>query len=252
MIRIERIYYSPVKSLGLSELTKAHLDKPGIPGDRAFVIIDEAGKLVTQREVGSLVQIKTSYDAATGALRLAFPDGSTVHGVPQPLDGATSAYWGDYAIDGHVVDGEWSTALSDFAKQPLRLMKAAIAGKAFDAFPISMCSTASLDALAQAAGQDAVDGRRFRQNIYLSGATPHQEDEWIGSEIRVGKALVRVKMADPRCVMTTHSPDTGEIDMNTLKLIASYRTDQPKQTNFGVYCTVVEPGEAAVGDHIMA
>ncbi len=38
--------------------------------------------------------------------------------------------------------------------------------------------------------------------------------------------------------------------MNTLKIIASYRTDQPKEVNFGVYCTVVQPGEAAVGDEV--
>jgi uncharacterized protein YcbX len=114
-----------------------------------------------------------------------------------------------------------------------------------------MCSNASLDALAGAAGADAVDGRRFRQNLYLSGASSHEEDEWLGREVRVGRALVRVKIRDSRCAVTTHSPETGEIDMNTLKIIASYRTDQPKEANFGVYCTVVEPGEAAVGDAVL-
>jgi uncharacterized protein YcbX len=111
-----------------------------------------------------------------------------------------------------------------------------------------MCSTASLRALARAAGTESVDGRRFRQNIYISASAAHLEDEWIGREVRVGSAVLRVKQRDSRCVVTTHSPDTGEFDMNTLKIIASYRTDQPKQVNFGVYCTVVQPGDAAVGD----
>ena len=39
--------------------------------------------------------------------------------------------------------------------------------------------------------------------------------------------------------------------MDTLKIIASYRTDQPKEVNFGVYCTVAEPGEAAAGDEVV-
>ena len=69
--------------------------------------------------------------------------------------------------------------------------------------------------------------------------------------MRVGAALLRVQMPDPRCVITTSSPDTGEVDMDTLNLIASYRTDQTKQVNFGVYCTVAEPGEAAVGDEVV-
>jgi uncharacterized protein YcbX len=129
-------------------------------------------------------------------------------------------------------------------------VKAERAGSTFDGFPLSLCSTASLDALAAAAGRDAIDGRRFRQNIYVSGATAHQEDDWIGGEVRAGKALLRVKMADPRCVITTHSPETGEADLNTLKIITLYRSDQPNEVNFGVYCTVAEPGEAAVGDEV--
>jgi uncharacterized protein YcbX len=95
------------------------------------------------------------------------------------------------------------------------------------------------------------DGRRFRQNLYISGAArPHEEYAWIGGEVRAGEALLRVKMADSRCLVTTRSPETGETDLDTLKLIASYRTDQPKEVNFGVYCTVAEPGEAGAGDEV--
>jgi uncharacterized protein YcbX len=133
----------------------------------------------------------------------------------------------------------------------VRLVKAEKAGTSFDGFPLSMCSVASLGALAAAAGKEHDDGRRFRQNIYISGSGPHEEDTWLGGEVRVGRALLRVKMLDPRCVITTHSPDTGETDMNTLKIIASYRTDQPKEANFGVYCTVAEPGEASLGDEVV-
>ncbi|MDP3768494.1 MAG: MOSC domain-containing protein, partial [Dehalococcoidia bacterium] len=83
------------------------------------------------------------------------------------------------------------------------------------------------------------------------GASPHEEDTWLGRGVRAGNAVLRVKMRDSRCAVTTHSPETGELDMNTLKIIASYRTDQPKEVNFGVYCTVAEPGEAAVGDEVV-
>ncbi len=58
-------------------------------------------------------------------------------------------------------------------------------------------------------------------------------------------------MADPRCDMTTHNPDTGVRDMKTLTLISAYRTDQPKETNFGVYASVEQEGEIAVGDEVV-
>ena len=250
MIRIESMYISPVKSLGLASIDRAFLNKPGIAGDRAYFIIEAQGRLFTQREHGPLVQIRTRYEPESGHLELSFPDGSIVAGIPELGDSTETAFWGDRPVAGRILNSEWSEALSTFAGQALRLIKADTAGTSFDAFPISMCSEASLEALAEAADADSIDGRRFRQNIYIEGASAHEEDTWLEREVRVGAALLRVKMRDPRCAVTTHSPDTGEIDMNTLKIIASYRTDQPKQVNFGVYCTVAEPGEVTVGDEV--
>ena len=187
---------------------------------------------------------------AQGRLRLTLPGGRVIEGAPEPGDKVSVAFFAERPVEGRIVRGEWSEALSEFAGQQLQLVKAEKPGSSFDGFPLSLCSTASLEALARAAGRPSVDGRRFRQNIYISGASPHEEDEWIGREVRVGRALVRLKMPDSRCVVTTRSPETGETDLNTLKIIASYRTDQPKEVNFGVYCTVVEPGEAAAGDEV--
>jgi uncharacterized protein YcbX len=96
-----------------------------------------------------------------------------------------------------------------------------------------------------------LDERRFRQNIFVAGASePHEEDTWIGREVAVGDVTLRVKMPDSRCIVTTRDPDTGEDDIDTLKAIASYRTDQPKAVNFGVYCTVAVPGVIRTGDEI--
>ena len=247
--RIERMYVAPVKSLALTPVERALLDKPGIAGDRAFFVIDERDRVVTQREQASLVQVHARYDVTDGALTLAFPDGHEATGVPEPGDAVSAQFYGGHVFDGTLVRGPWTEALSTFAGAPLRLVRGA-PGRSFDAFPISICSSGSLDALASAAGEVSVDPRRFRQNIYITSDAPHAEDEWLGRDVRAGEAVLRVKMRDPRCVMTTHNPDSGEVDLNTLKHIASYRTDQPDEVNFGVYCTVVRPGIAAVGDEV--
>jgi uncharacterized protein len=250
MITIARMYISPVKALALQEIGRAYLDKPGIPGDRAFYIVDSRGHLFTQREFGPLVQVQASYEVSKNHLTLTFPDGETLAGVTEPVRAVTTAFWEGRPVQGWTLAGRWNEALSEFAGQELRLIKADRAGQSFDGYPLSMCSVASLKSLAAVAGVNEVDGRRFRQNVYLEGATPHQEDEWLGGEVRVGSALLRVKMRDPRCAVTTLSPDTGQTDLNTLKLIASYRTDQPREVNFGVYCTVAEPGMASVGNAV--
>jgi hypothetical protein len=249
-IRIDAMYVSPVKSLALQRIDGARLEKPGIAGDRAFFMIDARGTLFTQREHFPLVQVRAAYDVANDWLRLTFPDGAVAEGVPEPGEVVETAFWAGRPVRGSVVAGAFGEALSTFAGQPIRLVRPDVRGSTFDGYPISMCSTESLEALARAANEEQVDGRRFRQNIYITGTTPHGEDGWIGGTVRAGSAMLAVKARDERCVITTRDPDTGDHDLNTLKIIASYRADVPDAVCFGVYCTVIEPGEARVGDEV--
>lgn len=249
-MRVEAIYMSPVKSLALNRVGAVRFDKPGIAGDRWFYVVDDRGRLVTQREHASLVQIAAAYDVEKDALRLTFPDGRVVEEPVEPGQPVVSRFFGERAVNGRALRGGWSFALSRFVGADVHLVKADTPGSTFDGYPISMCTTASLAALARTAAKEHVDERRFRQNLLISADEPHVEDTWLAGTVRIGEALVRIKIRDSRCVITTRDPDTGEHDLDTLKLIASYRTDQPKEVNFGVYATVVEPGAVRVGDEV--
>jgi uncharacterized protein YcbX len=251
-MHVEALYISPVKSLAVNSVERVQVGKAGIVGDRAFFLIDDEGRLFTQRDHFPLVQVGAAYDAHEGHLSLSFPDG-VVAGVVERGEPVTAPFWGGRPVSGRAVRGPWSDALSDFAGRKLRLVQPE-PGQAFDGYPLSMCSMESLAALADAAGVERVDGRRFRQNVYVSGAAgPHAEDAWMGREVRIGGAVVRVKRQDARCVITTRSPDTGEHDLNTLKIIATYRTDDDtsNDVHFGVYCTIVEAGEISVGASVV-
>ena len=249
-MRVDAIYMAPVKSLAMNRVDQAVVDKYGIVGDRRFFMIDAQDKLFTVRDYFPFLQVHVEYDPVAERLALSFPDGSTAEGTPEPDDAEIAVdFHGHRDVRGRAVSGPFAEALSTFAGQPLRLLR--VSGEnAMDGFPISMVSRESLAALAKVAGRDSDDGRRFRQNVYFDGASaPHEEDTWIKRDVRVGADLiVRGVMQDERCVVTTRDPDTGEHEMNTLKLIASYRTDQPKQITFGVYFYVKEPGEISVGD----
>jgi uncharacterized protein YcbX len=247
-MQVEALYVSPVKSFGLTPVTSAEVTPDGLAGDRAFIVVDERGRVVTQREWPQMALLRAEYDPPAGVLRLLLRDAIIEDAVTAGAPDEGDFY--SIRIPSFTVEGPFAAAISRCAGRPLRLLKVA-SGGAFDAYPVSLCTRASVERVAQAAGVARVDERRFRQNIYISGAQEaHAEDRWIGRDVRIGSAAVRPAEPDGRCVLTTIDPATAEQDLDTLGVIASYRTDEPKAVNFGMYCTVTAPGAIAVGDAV--
>src|SRR5439155_7210318 len=97
-------------------------------------------------------------------------------------------------VTGRVVHGPWNAALSAYVGRPVRLVRADEESGAIDRDrgTISLLSQASLDELARRSGAQAVDGRRFRMLFSVDGVGPHEEDEWLGRDVRIGEAVVRL------------------------------------------------------------
>ena len=74
-MKVDAIYVSPVKSLGMTRLERAEVTPRGLAGDRAFYIVDERGRVVTQRECPHMVQARAEYDVESERLRIILPDG---------------------------------------------------------------------------------------------------------------------------------------------------------------------------------
>ncbi len=67
----------------------------------------------------------------------------------------------------------------------------------------------------------------------------------------VGGATLRITLQDARCAMTTHDPDTGETDLDTLRTLIAYRgLRDGKYADFGVLGDVVTPGTIRLGDEV--
>ena len=249
MITVAAIHVAPVKSAGLVSPERVIVELPGILEDRRFYIIDDAGQLVTQRQLGWLVQVKASYQVAPEHLQLTLPGGMLVEEGLVEGEQVSTRMWGR-VTRGHVLEGDWGSALSQAAGVPLRLVRADQPGQCYDEFPVSVLSQGSLLQLGAVAGSDPFDARRFRPNFLLEGCQPHEEDTWLGRAIQIGDRLrLRMISPDPRCAITTHDPDTGQRDVDTLRLIMSYRPN-PIAAYFGVYAIVERPGEASVGDRV--
>jgi uncharacterized protein YcbX len=120
---------------------------------------------------------------------------------------------------------------------------------------VSLVSDASVGELARRLGVESLDARRFRMLIEIEGAaTPHEEDTWIGEQVAIGSAVLQITKPDARCAITTHDPDTGERDLDTLRTILNYRgfrrDDDEKRIDFGVLGEVAVPGRISLGDEV--
>ena len=88
--------------------------------------------------------------------------------------------------------------------------------------------------------------RRFRANVWFSGAPAWAERDWVGQEIQMGGAVLRVTRSIPRCTATEVNPETAERDADPVKELRELYG----HTDLGVYAEVVEGGHFAVGDAI--
>ncbi len=247
MLTIKAIHVAPVKSLGLAYPDHVHVGAKGIEEDRRFFLLNGQGILLTQRHIGRLVQVKAEYRIEPEWLSLAFPHGDVTEGAVELGAPVTARIFGR-TVAGRRLQGVWNDKLSEFCEEPVCLVKSDESGQCYDEYPISLLSQASVEALEQQAG--ALDSRRFRPNFLIGGSTAHQEDTWLGGEVALGRELrLQVVARDPRCVITTHDPDTGETDIDTLGLITNYRPGNGV-AYFGVYGTVVHPGIVSVGDTV--
>ena len=253
MARVVRINTAPVKALGLVQPDEVELGTRGVAGNRRFWLLAPDGTLVNNKRFPTLVQIRPDWDESTRELELTFPDGSRVAGVVELDDDVIEPEVRGYPMASRRVRGPWERAISEFAGERLALLRAE------DGFPdrlyagtATILSRESVARVAEVAGVDELDARRFRMLFEIEGVGAHEEDEWIGTHVRLGDATVQIHGDVGRCAVTTHDPDTGETDVDTLKALASYRREGRKEPlPLGVYASVVVPGRVRLGDEVV-
>ena len=247
-MRIEYLYRFPVKGLTAEALEEATVE-PGetIPWDRAFALaqgdsgfdpaaptwLPKANFMCLARNA-RVARLAAFFEPRSGALTLRAPDGSETTANALSPDGRASlgafltAYLGDeargtphfeYAAGHTFADGRTKT--------------------------ISLINMASLHDLEAKVGGRR-HRRRFRANVWFSGVPAWGERDWIGQEIQMGGAVLKVIRHIPRCPATEVNPETAERDADPvaeLQRLYGHR-------DLGVYAEVIGGGHFALGDAI--
>lgn len=252
MASVTHLDIAPVMSLGLERRHEIAVTEHGVAEDRRFFIVDDADRLVDQLLVADMVQVKAWTDLDATVLRLTFPDGRVVENDVQPGP-AFDAVIRRLPTQGREVQGPFADALSAFMGRAVRIIKTDLPGALQKDGRLSILTDASLGKLGHHLGTGDIDGRRFRMLINLTGDVAHEEDSWIGHRVGLGDVSLRVTGAIPRCAITTHDPDSGDRDFDTLRAIKESRGltgPEGKDLMFGVYGDVEAPGTIRVGDEV--
>jgi uncharacterized protein len=239
---IARLYVYPVKSCAGIELREALLTETGFDLDRAWMVVDEHGDFVSQRELPRMALVRPQIRVSDVVLRA--PGMLALHlqidTVEEPVK---VRVWDDevQAYDMGAIAAQW---FSDFLGRKLRLVRfdpdyrrlanlewtgGAEAPNQFqDGYPLLVASTASLDLLnakLAAAGHAAVGIERFRPNIVLSGLEAHDEDRL--ERIRIaaddGEVVLRPVKPCSRCPIPNIDPATAQSDPAVTDALQAYR-----------------------------
>ncbi|HID46496.1 MAG TPA: MOSC domain-containing protein [Chromatiaceae bacterium] len=227
------LYRYPVKSSRGESLTSVQVSVRGLLHDRHWMLVNDAGRFLTQRELPQMVLIRPRVVAS--GLKLSAPGMSDLEAQPDSEEELTVQIWRDQCT-ARVMSLAADQWLSEFLGVSCRLVylpreqtrqvdqdyatSTDEVGFA-DGFPFLLISRASLDDLNRRMGL-TLPMERFRPNLVVEGSEAYAEDNW--KRIRIGELEFRVVKPCSRCVIPTINPETGERTGNEpLKTLMRYR-----------------------------
>lgn len=266
---LQSIHLHPVKAVRGLTPREAVVEPWGLAGDRRWVLIDDGGKVLTQRGQPRLALVAAAL-LPDGGVRLSAP-GMEPLTVPVPrLPGTVvvdifrdkveavpaedaaahawcSAYLGIGARLVHMDDPATRRPVDPEYARPGETVSFA------DGFPLLLTTTASLEALNAliARGDHAREGPlpmdRFRPNVVVAGTSAWAEDDW--SLLAVGEVSFRVAKPCGRCVVTTTDQGSGERGREPLHSLGRHRR-LGGQLVFGQNLVPLSRGVIRVGDPV--
>ncbi len=235
--RLAGLYIHPVKSAAGIACSEVVLGEHGLQHDREWMVVDAAGRFVTQRNEARLALLATAI--ADGKLRLSSPAGSAP-ALDLAHDGEVRQVqvWGA-SVPAFDAGAEYAQFLSDWLGKPLRLVRFDqrhrrlsnqdwTAGREVPDAVLRWLShagaVAGIDHRSFRAGGTGAAGSAVRPNLLLDGVDAYAEDA--AEELAAGAVRISLTKACTRCVITTidhlTGERTGEEPLRTLKV---YRFD---------------------------
>ena len=256
MPALASLHIYPVKACGGLSPAEWPVDAFGLRNDRRWMVVDLAGRFVTQREAPRLALIRPALE--TGGLVLRAPGMPELRLplVPAGRERVAVQVWRD-ATEAVPVSPEAAQWLSRYLGAPVRVVwmpddvmrptdptyaegyRVSFA----DGFGFLLVSEASLTDLNRRLDVP-LPMNRFRPNLVVSGTEPFAEDGW--RRIRIGGLELAVVKPCGRCVVTTTDQETAERGREPLRTLATFR-ERDGKLMFGMNVVHRGTGRLAMG-----
>lgn len=277
---IKELWRYPVKSMVGEALEKADIEKFGMLGDRGWALRDEtSNELTVVRKTPKLLLCRARYaEEPLGneipPVIIQFPDGSEVrsdetHAVEKLKDLLSKdvslwplqpkSNWRHYRLAG--VNGA-KAMKRQFASKELpdlssfswyKLLELSVfatpLGRYYDAYPLHILTTNSLEKMRNIEPDGDFRVERFRPNILIESVKANvdfDEFSWVGGHLSIGDMVTRCRSRTVRCSMPAQPQADIKKDARVVRAI-----DQHTGRHLGINADVIQVGKIRVGDEVV-
>lgn len=259
---VQSLHLYPVKSCGGLTVPHFFVNSAGPEWDRQWMLVDNNGVFLSQRQYPQMALIKTQVDSEGMTIGFGQQFFRVSHGT-QAKKTMMVQVWKDQ-VEAALEPQLFSDLLSQFlgvkcflvrfsstSKRPLSKtaeMKILAPQVRFsDKKPLLLVNTSSILDLESKSSESDLSAR-FRANIIVNGIAPFVEDQW--QRIQIGEVVFSQITPCSRCKMIDIDPLTAEPRGQILKTLAEYRRSENK-INFGVHLVPENEGRISVGDQVL-
>jgi uncharacterized protein YcbX len=249
MIKIKDLFVYPIKSCKGIRVNEIELSQTGFLGDRNWMLVDEAGVFVSQREHPKLALVEPRLTEENLILNAPGMTELVVSRKAQAMQSCEVELFGEKMPSLFAGDepskwfGEYLGGNFQFvSRDPSFLRKGGVQYPARDEAPTSFVDNYGILVISEASRSDlnnrlvsGVPMNRFRPNIVVEGVDAYGEDYFASA--RAGDVTLRFVDVCYRCNMTTIDQEQAEFGQEPLQTLGRYRNSKAG-VRFGSYAAV--------------
>ncbi|MCK5881987.1 MAG: MOSC N-terminal beta barrel domain-containing protein [Sinobacterium sp.] len=281
---IKELWRYPVKSMEGELVSEVQVDKLGLVGDRCWAVRDELrGETSSVRKLPKLLQCTARYHAEPSIgqagpqiphVKITLPDGTSFNSSDglsnstlgeflnksvslNPLEPRSN--WRFYRLK--TIDGETALKKQFNTKEPLpsmasvswlKMLELSIfstpLGRYYDAYPLHIVSSNSIEKLKSLEPAGDFQSKRFRPNILIECANKNEnfdEFDWVGGKLHIGNTIIKCESRTVRCLMPSQPQVNLKKDSKVLRILEKHTG-----RHLGINASVINVGSIRQGDPV--